>query len=93
MHEFNKARQQAIRNSMIDEESYFLTNRTLSMPNIYGAQSNILSSSPPSRLSTFRANTNVQPEANAPPADSIECSSVNNEVTASCPTLYPSIEK
>lgn len=35
MHEFNKARENAVRNSMMDEESYQFGNRTSSMPNIY----------------------------------------------------------
>lgn len=105
MDEFNKARDYAHRNTVMqssDEEAYLFRNRTLSMPNIYGVKqeettSNIhisSASSVPSVASAPSAPT-LSSEASmlsTSPLRQVE-SCKQNEMHASCPTLYPSIDK
>lgn len=104
MQEFNKARENAVRNSMMDEESYQFGNRTSSMPNIYHRNCTIQDSerersSSFTRSSLSRSdsrNTRPSPAASAPSLSPIECipsapSCVNDCKTPS-ESLYPKVD-
>ena len=102
MNEFNKARDYAQHNTVIqnsDEEAYLFRNRTLSMPNIFRAQheetvsdtQNSIATSVPSAPSAPTLTSEVSMLSTSPLRQVESCK--QNEKHASCPTLYPSIDK
>ena len=104
MEEFNKARENAFRNSMMDEESYQFGNRTCSMPNIYHRnrlsqeplreRSNSLTRSPLCRSESYE--NRPSPSASAPSLSSSQCIPSAPSCEAECSkdsgSLYPKVD-
>ena len=103
MHEFNKAREIAHRNTSMpsaEEESFLFRNRTSSMPNIYSIKNRENSSA--SHI-PIAGPISSAPSAPSPPSEAtmmsssqfinVETVSKQNEMHSSCPSLYPSIDK
>lgn len=103
MHEFNKAREIAHRNTSMpsaEEESFLFRNRTSSMPNIYSIKNRDNSSASHIPLA---GPISSAPSAPSPPSEAtmmsssqfinVETVSKQNEMHSSCPSLYPSIDK
>lgn len=104
MEEFNKARENAVRNSMMDEESYQFGNRTCSMPNIYHRnrlsqeplreRSNSLTRSPLCRSESYENRSSSS--ASAPSLSSSQCipsaPSCEAESSKDSESLYPKVD-
>ena len=104
MQEFNKARENAIRNSVMDEESYQFGNRTNSMPNIYH-RTRLLQDSERERSNSltrsglYRSEScNIRPSLNpsAPSLSPSQCipsaPSCEAECSKNSESLYPKVD-